>query len=98
MLAGYFALKLCERQRIFYGSRSRLSLIEECSRKGGLIMGQGKNNRKKRDNQVEDGNGQVRQQDDEAKKLEKEIEEKELVVGGVEPVVCGGNEKERTFS
>ena len=40
-------------------------------------MGQGKNNRKKRDNQVEDGNGQVRQQDDEAKKLEKEIEEKE---------------------
>lgn len=40
-------------------------------------MGQGKNNRKRRDNQVENGNGQVRQQDDEAKKLEKEIEEKE---------------------
>ena len=40
-------------------------------------MGQGKKNRKKRDNQVENGNGQVRQQDDEAKKLEKEIEEKE---------------------
>ena len=58
MLAGYFALKLCERQRIFYGSRSRLSLIEECSRKGGLIMGQGKNNRKKRDSQAENGNGQ----------------------------------------
>lgn len=40
-------------------------------------MGQGKNNRKKRDSQSENGNGQVRQQDDEAKKLEKEIEEKE---------------------
>ena len=40
-------------------------------------MGQGKNNRKKRDSQAENGNGQVRQQDDEAKKLEKEIEEKE---------------------
>ena len=40
-------------------------------------MGQGKKNRKRRDNQVENGNGQVRQQDDEAKKLEKEIEEKE---------------------
>ena len=77
LLAGSFCVKLCERQRIFYGSRYRLSLIDECSRKGGLIMGQGKNNRKKRDGQAENGNGQVRQQDDEAKKLEKEIEEKE---------------------
>ena len=74
LLAGYFCAKLCKRQRIFYGSRCRLSLIDECSRKGGLIMGQGKNNRKKRDSQAENGNGQVRQQDDEAKKLEKEIE------------------------
>ena len=57
LLAGSFCVKLCEGQRIFYGSRYRLSLIDECSRKGGLIMGQGKKNRKRRDNQVENGNG-----------------------------------------